>query len=137
MRGREEAILGKIELIIPGEPTTKKNSQQIVVNRSTGRPFITQSKKYKAFEREAGWHIQQQYSGDPIKGTVNVKALFYRKTRRRVDLPNLEEAILDILVKYGVLADDNFEIVRSQDGSRVYVEPENPRTEIYITAVEE
>ena len=62
-----------------------------------------------------------------------MKALFYRSDARRVDLTNLEEALDDILVLYGILRDDNFKIVQSHDGSRVYIDRENPRTEITIT----
>ena len=54
-------------------------------------------------------------------------------THRRVDQVNLLEATLDILVEYGVLADDNSNIVVSHDGSRVLYDKNNPRTEITIT----
>lgn len=53
-------------------------------------------------------------------------------TKRRVDLSNLIEAVDDILVKAGVLEDDNYKIVQSHDGSRVLHDKENPRTEITI-----
>jgi Holliday junction resolvase RusA-like endonuclease len=56
-------------------------------------------------------------------------------THRRVDLVNLQEATLDVLVKYGAIIDDNSLIVASMDGSRVYYDKENPRTEIYIERV--
>jgi hypothetical protein len=36
------------------------------------------------------------------------------------------------LVAYGIIADDNSNIVASMDGSRVLYDRENPRTEIYI-----
>lgn len=68
---------------------------------------------------------------------VNVKCLYYMPTRRIVDMVNLEEATLDILVKYGVLQDDNSKIVASMDGSRVLYDKLRPRTEIEITAAEE
>lgn len=64
---------------------------------------------------------------------MNVKAVFYMNARRKVDLTNLLEACDDILVKYEVLADDNCLIVASHDGSRVFYDKENPRTEIEIT----
>lgn len=53
-------------------------------------------------------------------------------TKRRVDLTNLLEAIDDVLVKYGVLKDDNSEIITSHDGSRVLYDKDNPRTEVVI-----
>lgn len=57
-------------------------------------------------------------------------------TRRRVDLCNLHEALCDVLVKFGVVQDDNCKIIASMDGSRVLYDKENPRTEVYIEKVE-
>ena len=42
------------------------------------------------------------------------------------DIANYIEAIQDILVKYEVLKDDNYNIVYSLDGTRMYVDKENP-----------
>ena len=109
----------------------KKNSQQIIINKATGRPMIIQSKRYREYEKECGWFIQGK--GEKINEPVTVKCLFYMPTKRRVDLTNLLNAILDILVKYEVIADDNSNIVYSVDGSRVLYDKENPRCEITIT----
>jgi hypothetical protein len=38
----------------------------------------------------------------------------------------------DLLKQSGILADDNYKIIYSVDGSRVYIDKENPRTEITI-----
>jgi Holliday junction resolvase RusA-like endonuclease len=68
---------------------------------------------------------------------VNVKCLFFMKTRRKVDLTNLLEAVDDVLVYYGIVVDDNYKVIAGHDGSRVMVDKDNPRTEIYITALED
>ena len=52
-----------------------------------------------------------------------------------MDLVNLQEATLDVLVKYGVILDDNSNIVASMDGSRVLYDKNNPRTEIDIEPI--
>lgn len=122
------------EAVIPLNPRTKKNSQQIVINKKTGRPFVMQSSKYKEYEKNAGWFLKKL--PNPINEPVNVKCVFYRETRIRCDLSNLLEAAMDILVGYGILADDNFNIITGFDGSRVYIDKENPRTEITIETVE-
>lgn len=118
-----------IKITIPLPPITKKNSQRILSNKSTGRMFISPSAQYKQYEKNALWFIPK---GQTIDKPVNVKCLFYMATRRKCDLTNLLEAIDDILVKAGVLADDNYTIIQSHDGSRVFYDKENPRTEIYI-----
>lgn len=76
------------------------------------------------------WCLQRK---EPINTPVNVKCLFYMPTARKVDLTNLLEAADDALVTAGVLADDNSKIVVSHDGSRVLLDKDKPRTEIYIT----
>lgn len=61
----------------------------------------------------------------------------YTATRRRVDDLNLYEALDDILVKERILEDDNRNVIRSRDGSRVLYDKENPRAEISIYTYEE
>ena len=123
------------EAMIPLNPRTKKNSQRVVVNHRTGKPFIMQNEKYKQYEKDAGWFLK--IPDKPIDTPVNVKCVFYRESRGRCDLTNLLEAIDDVLVSYGVLADDNFTVIASHDGSRVYVDKDKPRTEITIETVSE
>lgn len=117
--------------MIPLEPRTKKNSQKIIINPKTKKPIIVQGDVFKRYEQEAGWFLRRR-GKEPIAEPVNIKCLFYRKTARRVDLTNLLEAIDDILVKYRIIADDNFQIIAGHDGSRVFIDKDNPRTEIYI-----
>lgn len=119
------------QAMIPLNPRTKKNNQKIIKNKRTGSLMVVQNDRYMQYERDAGWFVK--WNKPPINEPVNVKCVFYRDSERRVDLTNLLEAIDDILVKYGVLADDNFKIIASHDGSRVYVDREKPRIEIEIT----
>ena len=122
--------------LIPGAPVSKKNSQRIVTNRITGKPFIIQSPQYEAYEQAASYFLRPKPK-NPIDYPVTVRCIFYMPTRRKVDKSNLEAAAHDVLVKYGVLADDNRDIIASTDGSRVFYDKNNPRTEIEITAFEE
>ena len=124
---------GSLTFTIPLNPVTKKNSQQIVYNAKTKRPFITQSKRYKDYEKDVKNHIKGQ--GLCISEPVEVTAVFYRATRHNVDLTNLMEALHDVLVKYDVLADDGWKIIRSVDGSRVEFDKDNPRTEVTIRRI--
>lgn len=115
-------------------PVTKKNSSRILINHATGRPFVAPSKQYKDYEKLAGQYLTPLPT-KPIEAAVNVKCVYYMPTHRRVDLANLISATCDILVHYGVLADDNSNIVVSHDGSRVGYDKEKPRAEITITEV--
>lgn len=120
--------------VITGNPITKKNSQQIFRTK-TGRPFISPSKAYKKYEKDALKQIEDRYGGfhHPLITTpVNIQCVFYMQTKRSVDLPNLLESVDDILVKSGVIEDDASRIVAAHDGSRVKYDKENPRVEITI-----
>lgn len=117
-----------MKIVIPLLCRPKKNSQQIFYNAKTHRPFITQSQQYKDFEKECGFYLFNYKT--KINKPVNVKCLFYVPDRRKRDLINLEEAIADILVKYDVLEDDNYNIIQSWDGSRIIYE--KGREEIII-----
>ena len=118
------------QAMIPLNPKTKKNNQQIVKNPRTKSLMIIQNEAYKRYEKDCGWFLKKPSS--PISQPVQVRCLFYRDSARRCDLTNLLEAIDDILVKYGILADDNFKVIYSHDGSRVFIDKEHPRTEIVI-----
>lgn len=121
-----------MKFTIPFSPVTKKNSQQICINRKTGKRFISQSEQYKAYERASCLALNGSYRKN-IDFPINLAATFFMPTQRRVDLVNLIEALQDVLVKAGVLADDNSSIVVSTDGSRVALDRRNPRTEVEIT----
>lgn len=122
--------------LIPEIPRSKKNSQQICINRKTGRRFVRQSDQYNDFETAASYYLQPKPK-KPIDYPVTVKCTFWMPTRRKVDKSNLEAAIHDILVKYGILDDDNRDVLASTDGSRVYYDKTNPRVEIEISPLQE
>lgn len=114
---------------------SKKNSQQILINKKTGKTFISQSKLYKEFERECGYFLNKYKTN--IDYAVNIKATFYVPDKRKRDLTNLENAIADILVKYKVLQDDNYNIIASWDGSKIIYEKDRQETILEITKKEE
>ena len=115
-------------------PRTKKNSQQIL--KHGNRMFIAPSKVYKQYEKDC-YPFLLKYRAMMINEPVNIKCLFYMPTKRKCDLTNLLEAVDDILTHYDIIADDNYSIVQSHDGSRVFVDKENPRTEIVIEWIDE
>lgn len=118
-----------MKITLLGNPVTKKNHSQIVENG--GKRRLIPSQQYRAYEEKCLWQItapKRQMLAEPVELTC----LYYMGTRRKVDLCNLLAATCDILVKAGVLADDNSQIVCSMDGSRVFYDKENPRVEIEI-----
>lgn len=114
-------------------PRTKKNSSQMIMFK--GKPRLIPSKYYKQFEQECLMQIKNEYKMQ-INTPVNVKAIFYMPTKRRVDLTNLLSALDDMLVKANVVSDDNRDIIAAHDGSMVLYDKEKPRIEIEIKKLE-
>ena len=106
------------------------------MNRKTGMPFIAPSSAYKHYEEQAINFLTQKPK-TPLAGRCRVVTVFYMKTRRKCDVSNCLEAAHDLLVKGRILADDNYTIIESVDGSRVKYDKDNPRTEITIEELEE
>lgn len=127
-----------LKFVLPIKPRTKKNHQNFVRPGQGSRVIAVSSKQYKQFEKDClalvpGWARLK------IDYPVNIKAVYYVDARRKVDRTNLESALMDMLVKAGVLADDsaiNPEIAVTSDGSKVLIDRENPRIEIEITKYE-
>lgn len=121
-----------MKFTIPIPPRSKKNHGQIITVH--GRPMMLPSKQYLAYEKECGKYLAGIVE-ETIDCPINIKAIFYMDTHRKVDLVNLEQALCDVLVKHKVIKDDNNTIVVSMDGSRVGYDRESSRTEVEITAV--
>ena len=124
-----------MKIVIPLQCRSKKNSQQIYINKKTNKPFVSQSEIYKEFERNCGYFLKKYQTN--ISYPINLKCTFYVKDKRKRDIVNLLNAIQDILVKYKVIADDNYNIVQSVDGSRIIYEKGREETIIEINKFEE
>lgn len=119
---------------IYGQPYIKKSNQRVV--RHGGRTFKIDTPNYKQWHKDALIQLSMQAKPDqPILYPVNLQCRFFMKNRGRCDLSALYEGIQDVLVEIGVLADDNWKIVASHNGSGVSVDPLTPRMEIIITPI--
>jgi len=117
-----------VTFTVHADPKSKKNSMQIIPGT---RPRLIQSKIYREYAKTFKSQVPDGVKLH-IDYPVCVKTVFYRQTRRRVDLSNLMAAAHDLLVDSGVLSDDNAKIIVSVDGSRVLYDKSDPRTEITI-----
>lgn len=136
MEGQDTIIF-----VLPYECRTKKNSlviagtgQRCPVCGKPRKQWVRQSASYNEFAEKAMYMLVGRCK-EPIDYPCTVSTIFYMKTKRRVDLLNLEAAIHDILVDASILKDDNSNIVVSTDGSRVRYDAENPRVEITIRKI--
>jgi Holliday junction resolvase RusA-like endonuclease len=133
---------------IPGQPRSKKNStvaRMVRTKRGNMRIIHVANRKAQDYEQTATTVLQSQKSKlpqsvrdhFPIRRPVNVSLMTYVASLRRADLINLMAAPLDALVRSGILADDNWQIVRSHNGSGARLDRENPRVEIVIENAED
>jgi hypothetical protein len=126
--------------IIPMNPRPKKNDHRIAgsgpkcpVCKKFKKQFVRNGRKTTDFAFFAAQYLTPR-PPKPIQGPVRLVYRCYRETKHRVDDLNLYEALDDLLVKEGILADDNINIIRSRDGSRCGYDRERPRAEIEIYA---
>lgn len=133
--------MAEIRYTIIGDPRTKKNHQMIAgagkkcpVCKKHEKIFVRQGSYHDEYVESAKWQLHPR-PARPIECPVNVKCLFYMKTRRKVDALNLLATIDDLLVECEILKDDSRNYVVAHDGSRVLYDKDNPRTEITITRV--
>ena len=124
---------------VKGAPRTKKNHQRIVggkdkcpVCRKPKKQWIVQSTAHDKYADLASWQLRPR-PRQPIDFPINIKYLFYLDADRIVDDLNLSACMDDLLIANGIIKDDNRRIVKGHDGTRSYVDRDNPRTEIYIT----
>ena len=135
-----------IKLILSGSIKSKKNSKQIIpipASKSTNTMHywpkrkwvfcfmqIHPSKAYKKWEKEARMEaLAQLPPGFKIMtGPIRVKALAYYKGNRP-DLSGMMESVGDCLE--GIVWENDRQI-ESLDGSRLFHDLKNPRTEVFI-----
>jgi Holliday junction resolvase RusA-like endonuclease len=113
---------------ITGRIPSKKNSRQ--TDTRTGRSFP--SKAYADWHKEASL----QLIGAPkcLEYPVKMTIVITFPDRRRADLTNKAESIMDLLCDCGVLQDDSWPCVPILTLEARYSK-DNPKAEIYIETI--
>ena len=70
-----------MKIIIPLLCRSKKNSQQILINSRTHKPFVAQSSLYKQFEKDCGYFLNRYKTN--INYPVNIKCTFIVPDKRK------------------------------------------------------
>lgn len=100
--------MSTIKIILKGNIPSKKNSR--ITNRKTGRSFP--SKDYSDWHKTAMLDLLMQ--GVPkikIKRVEWISVTVFFPTLRKADITNKIESVMDLMVDYGLLEDDNFLVV--------------------------
>lgn len=114
-------------ITIKGDCPSKKNQKQIFHNKFTGKPFITTSEVYKRWYPQA---FSQLQGVQPVQEVGPVELTFYPATKRKSDLTNRADSIMDLLVDAKIIEDDNWSIVSQLILTFGGVDKENPRVDV-------
>jgi Holliday junction resolvase RusA-like endonuclease len=101
-------------------------------NKRTGKKVVVYSQAYESWKNDALRILGQFKYRLKINFPIILQCHFYVDNKKIRDLSNMYEGIADCLVSAGVLADDNCAIVSGHDGSRIFYDKRNPRTDITI-----
>lgn len=113
-------------LTIPGPIPSKKNSRVLTVVNGKRRTFPNAA--YKKWHRRA----KEAVYGQRLVNPSFIEIEFYWPDRRRRDMTNAAESIMDLMVDCGVFQDDSWEHVPRLLLTSAGIDKENPRAEISI-----
>jgi len=120
-----------MKITIHGNTPSKKNSRRPFVRN--GRMMNFPSQRYVDWHRDALTELKLTCNVvDPIERINDITLTFYAPNKRKYDLTNRAESIMDLLVDGGILSDDNWEVVPKVTLIHGGVEKEDPRCEIVI-----
>ena len=120
------------EIEIKGQPPSKKNSRNLFVRN--GKMMNIPSKRYSE------WHKYAMHQLNANKGLFvgndrtieRISLEFYVIDKRRRDLTNIAESVMDCLVDATIIADDCWQVVPCVFLKFAGVDKQNPRTIINI-----
>jgi len=112
-----------------GRIPSKKNSRNIFVSK-TGRRMNIPSKKYLEWHEVATLEAEGQFFA--VDKVQEVQMEFLMPDKRRCDLTNKAESIMDLLVDVGMLEDDSWQFVPKIYLSCAGVDKKNPGVKVWI-----
>lgn len=95
-------------IILNGRTPSKKNSRAIFVRN--GKIVNIPSPDYKSWHTEKSWELKK-YKQNVFYPKNKITITLFAGDRRKFDLTNKAESIMDLLVDNGFLQDDNCDIV--------------------------
>lgn len=99
-----------MKIILQGRIPSKKNSKRIVM--AGHRPVILSSEDYQAWHTMASYQLKMQVKGTAnrirLAGPKRVEIVIFAGDKRKADLTNKAESIMDLLVDNYILPDDNW-----------------------------
>jgi Holliday junction resolvase RusA-like endonuclease len=116
-----------LKLTITGDIPSKKNSHRIFFH--AGRRIVSPSQKFRDWNKQA---LSQLTGIKPVDRVTSIELTFYPSTKRKFDLTNKAESIMDLLVDAGIIEDDNYTVIPQIKLQFGNIDKSNPRAEITI-----
>lgn len=117
-----------INLVVHGLTPSKKNSVGLMFRG--GKMFKFPNSRYQSWHKDAIKTLKTPHKCFDKVSLVHLT--IYGDTKRKFDLSNKAESIMDLLVDVGYLKDDNYEVVPKLILEYGGQDKENPRCEIEI-----
>lgn len=117
------------KIVIEGRIPSKKNAKVSIVRN--GRLFIIPNNQFRKWHEKAVFDLKAK-GIKLITGIKYIEIVLYAPDKRRSDLTNKVESLMDLLVDVNILEDDNWFIVDDLRLKFGGVDRENPRAEIFI-----
>jgi Holliday junction resolvase RusA-like endonuclease len=118
-----------MHLTLPGRVPSKKNSKRWM--KFGHRMVLVPSVQFNAWHEEMMLRIRRYRPKQPIP-KAKVAIMFFAENRRRFDLSNAAESVMDLLVDAGILEDDSAENVPELVLTYGGVDPRKARAEVAI-----
>lgn len=118
-----------MKFTIHGRIPSKKNQKRMICKGN--RPLLLSSEKHKEWHKEQSLLIKKYRPKTPFDN-CKIKMMFYAPDKRKADLTNKAESVMDLLVDNGFVEDDNWFNVYGIGLGFGGVSKENPRVEIEI-----
>jgi Holliday junction resolvase RusA-like endonuclease len=100
-----------IHIKLTGLVRPKKNSKRMIFRGR--KPLLLPSENFVSWHADAVIQLAiQSAPKDRISIPVSISISFGFKDKRRRDLTNMAESVMDLLVDYGVIKDDCWQICR-------------------------
>lgn len=101
-----------IHIKLTGLVRPKKNSKRMIFRGR--KPLLLPSENFVSWHADAMRQLLTQNIPKPMLDTrIEISISFAFKDKRRRDLTNLAESVMDLLVDYGTIKDDCWQICRN------------------------
>jgi len=116
---------------LTGSVASKKNSKKWIKRGS--RKYLVPGDVHEAWYKVAAMELKQHRLPRYSVEEAAVKITIFAQDKRKADLTNKAESIMDLLVDLGILEDDNWFVCGDIHLKFGGVDTENPRALIEIT----